>query len=126
MGIEQMDFLYAQSQLALGHLVTVSGKITEALALITDETAIASLCTAQTECTALTELVSALIPMITAEIEKVAGDGKTIYVYTCSGCSLGCKKEMKFVPPDANQLKKCDLKGDTSAVFTQTDIRFES
>jgi hypothetical protein len=127
MGIEQMDFLYSQSQIALGQLGTIAENITGALDIIKDKSdAVTLLETAQTTCGQTTELISALIPMIMAEIEKAAGDGNTFYIYTCSGCSLGCKKEMKFVPPDPNVLKICDLKGDASAVFTQTDIRIES
>jgi hypothetical protein len=127
MGIEQMDFLYAQSQIALGYLGTISGNITSALEVIKDKSdAVTLLNTAQTACVSTTELVNGLIPLITAEIEKITGDGKTTYIYTCSACSLKCKKEMKFVPPDEGVLKICELKVDESAGFVQTDIRVES
>jgi hypothetical protein len=64
------------------------------------------------------DLVNVLIPLITTEIEKVAGDGKTYYNYKCSACSLGCTSRKKFKPPLEAVLKICDLKGDNSADYT--------
>ena len=70
-----------------------------------------------------TELVNSLIPLITSEIEKIAGDGNTTYIYTCSGCSLACVSTFKFAPPDVNALKFCQLRKDESANYTQTEVR---
>ena len=73
-----------------------------------------------------TELVESLIPLITTEIEKIAGDGKTIYVYKCKACSLKCIKNLKFAPPDDRALHYCELKCDSSADFEQKEVKMNS
>lgn len=73
-----------------------------------------------------TALINSLIPLITEEIQKIAGDGNTRYIYSCSGCSLNCKKEMKFIPPDKKALTVCELDGKKVANFVQVSIGGES
>lgn len=106
MGIEQLDFLYQQSQAMLA--LIEAGKV-DATKLDEAET-----------------LVNGLIPMITEEIQKVAGDGQTWYNYECSGCSLGCKKEMKFRPVNEKTLKECELDRKNVANFEEVSVGGES
>jgi len=73
-----------------------------------------------------TALINSLMLLITEEIQKIAGDGNTWYIYSCSGCSLNCKKEMKFIPPDKKALTVCELDGKKVANFVQVSIGGES
>lgn len=71
-------------------------------------------------------IINSLIPLITDEISRIAGDGNTHYIYRCSACSLACKKDMKFVPADEKVLSTCELDGKKTASFVQTEIITEN
>ena len=100
MGIGQLDYLEKQADTAL-ELLT-EGK--------TEEVA---------------QIIQALKPLITEEKRKVAGDGNSWYVYVCSGCSLACRAEFKFVPNEM-MLGTCWLDGKKGGKFEQKEIRVEA
>ena len=100
MSIKQLDFLEKQAFTALDFLA--AGNTEEVITI-----------------------VQALIPLITEEKRKVAGDGKTWYNYVCSECSLKCKGQYKFIPNSAI-LTICRLDGKNTAKFEQKEIVVET
>jgi len=100
MSIKQLDFLEEQAAAALSLLA--AGNTEEVITI-----------------------VQALIPLITEEKRKVAGDGKTWYHYVCSECSLKCKGQYKFIPNSAI-LTICRLDGKNTAKFEQKEIVVET
>ena len=70
-------------------------------------------------------LIQQLRGLITEEKKKVFGEGNTRYYYLCSGCSLACRTDFKFIPK-SQYLKYCRLDGKDGANFQQVDIRVES
>ena len=100
MSIKQLDFLEEQAAAALNLLA--AGNTEEVITI-----------------------VQALIPLITEEKRKVAGDGKTWYNYVCTECSLKCRGQYKFIPNPA-VLLVCRLDGKNTAKFEQKEIVVET
>ncbi len=100
MGIEQLDLLQEQANVALALLA--AGNTAE-----------------------VTQIIQALVPLITEEKRKIAGDEKTWYHYECTGCTLKCKGQFKFIP-DEKALVNCWLDGKKGGKFGQVDIKVES
>lgn len=138
MGIEQFDFLYKQAQTMLEYFNSISinlNNVSQALdsaivqATAADvEGAVSTISGVKTSIgetgqviTQAAEMVNALIPLITQEVEKYY-DGKTTYNYRCEECSIRCPLPLKYIPLDQSVLKTCLLKGDKSASFYQESI----
>ena len=69
-------------------------------------------------------LIQQLRGLITEEKRKVSGEGNTRYYYLCSGCSLACHADFKFIPAD-KYLSYCRFDGKDGAKFQQVDIKIE-
>ena len=69
--------------------------------------------------------MQALIPWIQGEKKKIVGEGNTLYSYACTGCSLGCKSQYKFVPATEN-LTFCPEDGSKGANFVQIEISVDT
>jgi soluble cytochrome b562 len=68
-----------------------------------------------------TALINELIPMITAEKEKVIGDGKTWHNYKCKVCSIKCPLRLRG-KPSKSVLKTCLIFGTDNADFKEGAI----